>query len=200
MSVYSFVVKGKHTSNDEFRNIHYYEFPFYVPTIVQVQEAVDAIDAAYKTHLRSRMGTGFTYYAFDVRRVDVGEQPTLEYTATSGSWAGLETSEEIPFQNSALVSFKALAAFPRNARTYVFGWTENSNVSGGLVGSGSVTALGQWGAAMLELNITGDLNADKQSVEFGGVPRAVVENNDVTEVIVGNVWATQRRRRRGVGI
>lgn len=200
MSIYQVAVKAVMDSSEDYRNIHHYEFFGYVPDDTQLQEFVDGIDSAYKTYLQASIHSGLEVVAYDVRRVDIGDQPTIEYVATGGSWNGTASGAPLPFQIAALVTFKALAAFPRTTRTYMFPSSVNAVTSVGNIGSGTVTALENWGNAMLEIAITGALNADKQAVQYGGTPRTVTDANDVTIVMANPIWATQRRRRRGVGI
>jgi len=82
----------------------------------------------------------------------------------------------------------------------MFPFPEGVNDSTGKVLPALVTALEDWGDDMLTLAISGDVDADKQAVRFGGDPRVVTDANDVTSVTVSNVWGTQRRRRLGVGV
>lgn len=200
MSIFQITVKGRDSSNNEFRNVHHYEFPFYVPDSTALQEAVDAIDAAYKSNLQSQFSSNITFYAYDVRRVDIGDQPTIELTATGGAWAGTAADNKLPNQVSALCTFKSLTAYPRTTRTYHFPMTEGTNSASGALAATTQGLIEDWAADMLSLDITGQLDADKCAVKYGGDPRVVIDNNDVQVIKVGLIWATQRRRRSGVGI
>lgn len=200
MSIYQIVLKAADNNHNQYRNVHYYEFFNYVPTSTQLQEAVDAIDTAYKSNLQSSLSDDFSFEAYDVRRVDIGDLPTVEYQATAGAWDGTNTSAQLPHQVSALCTFKAQTTFPRTARTYLFGFVEDANNAGGRVEASVLSQISDWADDMLELTITGDLNADKQAVQFGGTPRAVTDSNDLETHSERNNWATQRRRRSGVGI
>lgn len=199
MSIYQIVVKGKAYDSEELRNIHHYEFFNYVPETSQLQELVDGIDTAYKSNLQTAFHDEIDFYEYDVRRVDVGDQPTRTFTATAGTWSGSSTADAIPSQVSAMVTFKALTAFPRSTRTYLFPFGANQLNSDGTVTSGAVNAMKDWADDMLEITITGGLNADKQAVKYGGDPRAVTDSNDLSQRSVKNVYATQRRRKVGVG-
>ena len=200
MSIYQLVVKARFGGSDEYRNVHHYEFFSYVPDVAQQQELVDGVDTAYRTYMETHYSNSLTVYEYDLRRVDIADQPTLTYTATGGAWFGDETSEALPTQDCALSTFKALSTFPRTSRTYHFPMGEVANVGGGTVQSGVITNMELWGNAMLEIDITGALNADKQAVRYGGNPRVVVAHNDLTIATADNVFATQRRRKRGKGI
>ena len=200
MSIYQIVTKGRDSESNEFRNVHHYEFFSYVPTTVQLQEAIDAIDTAYKSNLQLQFDSGVEFYAYDVRRVDLGNLPTVEFQPTAAAWFGTAAGDRIPNQVAALCTWKAQTTFPRTTRSYLFPFGEGSNNAIGRWQTSTLTDIIDFGDDMLELVITGDLNADKQAVEYSGTPRIVSSANDVTEVVVTNKPATQRRRRPGVGI
>ena len=199
MSTYQIVVKAL-TGGTQLRNIHHYQFFQYVPDAAQLQEAVDAVDAAYKSNLQAELHSSVQVYAYDVRRVDLPDLPTIEYQATAGGWFGTETSTKMPNQVSALVTFKAQTAFPRTTRTYHFPMGQDQNTAGGVIAAATLANLEAWAADMLTLDITGALDADKSAVRYASDPRIVVESNDVELYTVTNVWATQRRRKIGIGI
>lgn len=200
MSIYQIVVKAEDQNTNQYRNVHHYEFFGYVPSDTELQEAIDAVDSAYKTNLQSVIDNDFDIYAYDVRRVDLGNLPTIEFTATAGSWSGTNTGATLPHQVSALITFKALTTFPRTSRCYLFGFTEDSNTTAGRVEATTITAIDAFGDDMLSLTITGQIDADKVAVTYGGTPRVVTDENDVTQHASKVNWATQRRRRSGVGI
>lgn len=200
MSIYQIVIKAVDNFATQYRNIHHYEFFNYVPDGTQLQEFVDNVDAAYKSNLQGDISEDHDIYAYDVRRVDVGNLPSVQYIPTAGAWSGTDTSGELPHQVALLVTFKAETVFPRSSRTYLFGMCEGNNSVNGRASSTVISNAEDWAADMLEIEITGALNADKQAVQYGGDPRAVTDNNDLTTYSVNSIWATQRRRRTGVGI
>lgn len=200
MSIFQIVTKASWDSVEQFRNVHHYEFAGYVPDTSQLQEAVDELDAGYKTNLQGHFVNEVQVYGYDVRRVDLGNQPAVEYEPTAGAWNGTVTGNPLPSQISPLVTFKALSTFPRTTRTYLF---PVSNADGSTKGTPTQTLLDSmeaWADDILELDITGGLNADKTAVKYGGSPRAVTDNNEVTVIKCAEVFATQRRRKLGVGI
>lgn len=200
MSIYQIVTKARDASNNQFRNIHHYEFAGYVPTDTQLQEFVDNFDAAHKARLQSVTNENITYYAYDVRQVDVGDLPSREFIPTLGAWDGSNSAAVLPYQVAAIITWKAYSTFPRSTRMYVFGLTENASAAGGVLEAGMVTVLQNLGDDLLTIDITGGLDPDKQAVEYGGDPRVVVDANDVETVMVSPFWGTQRKRRPGTGI
>lgn len=200
MSIYQITVKARWGTAVELRNIHHYEFFGYVPDATQLQEFVDGVDSVYKTDVLAYYPNEITVYGYDVRRVDIGDLPTVEFLATAGSWTGSSGATPLPTQNAALTTFKAPTTFPRTTRTYHFPFSEAALDTTGELETVVQTGLNTWGNNMLEISITGGLNADKVAVSYGGDPRAVTDDNEVETVSTSKVYATQRRRRKGVGI
>lgn len=199
MSIYQITAKGSYLTADQLRNVHHYEFFGYVPTPTELQEAVDAIDTAYKTHLRANFTLAVAMLAYDVRRVDVGDLPTVEFVATAGIWLGTLTGDSLPPQVSGLVTWKAQTPFPRSTRSYLWPMGEGVNDADGEPSPGALSDMADFADDMFSLVITAQIDADKQAVKYGGDPRLVVDSNDVDVKSIANLWATQRRRRRGVG-
>lgn len=200
MSVYSIVAKYNYNALVEFRNIHYYEFFNYVPTTTELQEAVDAIDTAYKSRLQTFFADDVTFTGYVVRRLDVGGLPGSDFTATAGNWSGTNTNDPLPTQVAALVTWKAQTTYPRSTRSFIGGLTEANNGTDGKIQSGLITALENFASDMLSLAITAQVDADKVAVTISGTPPAVTDHNDVSTYSATPIWATQRRRRLGVGI
>lgn len=199
MSIFQFVVKGRDAEGNELRNIHHYDFANYVPDTAQLQSAVDDFDGKYKTNLQGLLHEDIEIYAYDVRRVDTGNLPSNEFVPTAGAWNGTGGTNRMPNQTSALVTFRAQSAFPRTTRTYLFPFTENSNNALGRVDASTISTLQTWANSILSVDVTGGTNGDKVAVEYGGDPRIVVDDNEIETVSTTNIWATQRRRKPGVG-
>lgn len=199
MSIFNIAVKGAFLASDQLRNIHHYSFDGDIPNNAQLQQLVDDIDSVYKTHWQAVMTPQITVNAYDVRRVDIGNQPTIEYQATAGAWAGTNVGQPLPSQVALLVSFKALTTFPRNARTYVFGCSEGFNGGDGRPDGALITAGESFADGLMSVGQVGIGGPDKVTVEYGGVPRVVTAFNILSQRKVAPNWATQRRRRLGVG-
>jgi hypothetical protein len=200
MSIYQMVVKGSAGTGIQLRNIHHFEFPGYVPTPAELEEAAEALATHYETWLVNMFAAQVSIRAIDLRRVDIGDLPTQEYVPDGWPVSGTGTGDMLPTQVSALVIWKAPTTYPRSTRTYVFPMTETASGPVGGIQSANVTALFGFSIDMETLAITGQTDANKVAVEYGGVPRAVILSNPVSAAPVPNVWATQRRRRPGVGI
>lgn len=200
MSIYQIVVKGDLNDDSQLRNVHHYDFPSYVPNTTEIQEAVDAIDGYYKTRLQAIFSDNVDFEAYDVRRVDLANLPAVQFVATAGSWSGSSAIDQMPAQVSALVTFKAQTVFPRTSRAYLFPFTENVSTNDGRILSSTLTSMLNWGLDMLTLPITGQTDAVKVAVKYTGTPPVVTSSNAISTVSTHNNWATQRRRRPGVGI
>lgn len=200
MSIYQIVAKAVWRSASEMRNVHHYEFAEDPPTNAKLQEAVDELDAAYKDHLQGSFPNDLNVYAYDVRRVDLPNLPTAEFIATLGAWSGSSAVDPMPAQLAALVTFKSPQEYPRTSRAYMFPVTETQNDANGQVSDTLVTNLGIWAARIIQLTVATGTNPDKQAVQYGGTPRVITANHDIETFKVSKEWATQRRRRVGVGI
>lgn len=200
MTIYQIVTKALFNTTEEFRNIHHYEFDAGDPSTTEMQAFIDEFDGELKTHVQAYFSSLVSVYAYDVRRVDVGDLPTIEYIPTAGAWNGTDTSDPLPPQNAAMVTWKALTAFPRTTRSYMFPFTGGSTSSEGIMTGTARTALQTWANAIIFITPSGGMDGDKICVEYGGDPRAVVAHNDVATVTVKAVYRTQRRRTYNVGI
>lgn len=200
MSIYQFVVKGSLSDGTELRNVLHYEFTGYTPNTTELQEAVDDLDDHYKSNLQSYFTDNLTMGEYEVRRVDIGDQPASDFTVTGGTWAGSNVSDQLPAQLAVLVSGSSGTAFPRTVRSYLFPFTSANITGDGLVLAAARTAAGAWGTDSQELAITGQLNANRVAVKYGGDPRAVTDSNQIKTASGKSKFATQRSRRLGVGI
>ena len=200
MSIFQVAVKGSLGTGIQLRNIHHYEFFGYTPDATILQEFVDNLDAAYKTNLQALFANEVTVRAYDVRRVDVGNLPAVEFVPTAGAWSGTETANNYPAQVSVLVTFKAPTAYPRTTRTYLFPMSVDQATINGDPAAGTITACNAWADAMFTIDVTGAIDPDKVAVKYGGDPRVVIDSNDVLTRIVNPVYSTLRSRKPGVGI
>lgn len=200
MALYQLVVKGNSSDGNQLRNVHYYNIAGSTLDAAQQQELVDAVDFVYKSLLQSIFSDNVAIYAYDVRQVDLPDLPAIEYIATDGAWGGTENSDQLALQLCALTTFKSQTVYPRSSRTYHFPLTEFSNSGDGRLDPTSQTIFGAWADAMLELPIIGGINPQKATVKFGGDPRVVTDFNILQSNITARNFATQRRRKRGVGI
>lgn len=199
MSLYEIKVISRYGTTSEMLNRHYYEFPAYVPTTAQLQEAVDEIDGHYKTFFQSYLGTDIQYGEYTTRRLDVASLPEAAFVATAGIWFGTETLNLLPLQNCLLPTWKGVTAYPRASRVYISGFTEAANGGTQTPISALLTAAIAWGLVLVTLTITGGNNAVKMAVNRDTMPVPTGQFNPVTAVTCGDAWYTQRRRRPGVG-
>jgi hypothetical protein len=181
------------------RNVVHYEFPTTVPSPAQLQAFVNVLDNDYKDNLQTPLSPNVSIHSYDVRRVDIGDQPTLTLTPAAGAWVGGSTGEQLPEQLAALVTWRAFSTFPRTTRSYIFPFTEADNTGNGNLSAASLAFLEAFALDVMSILYEAGLSANKVAVEYGGTPRVVVASNAVTTREVSPHWATQRRRRLGVG-
>lgn len=200
MSIYQVVHKGQYGNTAQTRYVWHYEFPGYVPTAPELQEFVDNLDGILDELFKPLLSSQWSSIAYDVRRVDVGDLPTVEYVATTQPWNGSSSSSLLPRQTALLVRWAAPTAYPRTARTYFAGWPESANDTNGTAVLAITAAAALVGSAMEEIEVTGQVDAQKTTVQYGGTPRVVTDSNQVFYVSTAATWRTQRRRVPGVGI
>lgn len=200
MSIYQFTVVGNTPGPNALRNIHHYEFPGYVPSTAELEEAMQAFADAHEELLRAQHPVSVTYSSIEYRRVDVGDLPTAEFIPDGWPFSGSASGNQLPPQVSALLTWKAASAFPRSTRTYLFPFSTLTTSTTGTILLAVRTVLENFANAVEELDVTGNPPAQKVAVAYAGDPRAVVDSNAVSATVPDSVFATQRSRRYGVGI
>lgn len=200
MAIYQVVCKARSPLPTEFRNVHHYDSGAVVLDTAQQQLLANTIDDDYKSNLQAVLSTSIEFYAYDIRRVDIASLPAIEYVPGAGVWTGSAVGDKLPEQIAALLTMKAQTTFPRTTRTYLFGFVESENGSSGSIASNLLSAINLWAADVQTLTITGPITLAKVAVKYTGSPPAVTAFNEVFPSPAGSSWATQRRRRRGVGI
>lgn len=200
MSIYQFTIKGNAATFAALRNVHHYEFPGYVPTQDEYEECAQGLADAYATYLFDTFSNQVDFNSIDIRRVDVGDLPTANFIPSGWPDTGNATAVMLPPQVSAVVTWKSPFEFPRSTRTYLFPFTSSALTTLGFITSSVLTALDNFGLALEELAITGQVDAQKVAVKYAGDPRVVTASNIVFQTNATNIYATQRSRRYGVGI
>jgi len=199
MSIYRVTVKALFNGPEDQFNVHHYEFPGYVPDETQLQEFVDNIAAVYEEQILQYHTALVSYEAIEVRRVDVGDLPSVDLIPDGWPVAGAATAPTQAPQVAALVVWKAATAFPRSTRSYLPVFFSAAVGPQGQVASAIRTVLAGFATIMEEIDITGDPPAQKVAVQYGGDPRVVVASNLVTAAPIPTAWGIQRRRRVGSG-
>lgn len=199
MSIYQVTWKGLEFDSSQLRNVWHYEFFQYVPDLTQRQDFIDNLDILNKAQLQNFFHDEIDILGYDMKRVDVGGLPTEELIPTAGLWSGTASGDALPAQCSLLVTWKTATFYPRTTRTYLWPFTANNLSAGGILPTANVAALETWANAMLQIEVTGAGNPDKVAVQYGGTPRAVTDHNSLDTYVVNRVYATQRRRKAGVG-
>lgn len=200
MAIYRVTVKAFHNSTDAQFNVHHYEFPGYVPSETERQEFVDNLADAYETVTIPNTSAVVDFNEIEIRRVDIGDQPSEVLVPDGWPVSGGGTGNSLPPQICAMLRFKAPTAFPRSGRVYLQSYTTAHNNSIGRILAATVSELDAMALLLEEIEVTGQVDAQKVAVTYGGNPRAVVDSNVLFAVGSRNIWQTQRRRTPGVGI
>jgi len=199
MSIYQVVAKGLAFNTDQLRNVHHFEFPSAVPDNPDLQALVNGLDTAYKFNLQDFFHDEIEFYAYDVRRVDVADLPSVEFIAGGEAWFGTANDDALPAQVSALVTWKTTTAYPRSTRAYLFPFAAGKLSAGGLIPTINMADIEAFAGDVLNITAPGAVDPIKVAVKYGGTPRVVTDSNEVTSYIVSRNYATQRRRKAGVG-
>lgn len=199
VSIYQVTLKGIIDGTDEVRNVHHYEYSGYVPNTAELQDLVDVLDGHYKTDMQAGFGANVTFYAYDVRRVDLAGLPANQFIPTGLSWAGTSAADALPSQIATVVTWKAQTTFPRTTRSYLFPVGEGNNTIAGRPTSAWLTIVNTWAPKIINLVTIATPDPVKVAVQYTGTPPFVVTSNPVTTAVASQTWGTQRRRRPGVG-
>lgn len=199
MAIYQVTVKGTLSGSGALRNVAHYLFPDYDPDSTQKLAFVNELDSKIKNRLQTLFHTGVQVNTYGMRRVDSPNQPEIDVTPTAGAWFGTLAGNQLPEMNSALVTWKAFAQFPRTTRTYMFPFSVAASTSTAGLTAGALTQLNSYATDMLNIVVSGAATAQKVAVKFTGTPRVVTSFNVVTAAAVAGRFRTQRRRRLGVG-
>lgn len=183
---------------NEWRNVIHYEFPSYVPTTGELQEAVDELDGDYKTGFQAIWPNEFGMDQYEARRVDLPDLPSAFFTATAGTWIGTASQDLLPLQTALLVTWKAPTAFPRTTRSYLPAGTEADNDTQGDPNPALITIANAFAVAVINLSITAQVDARKVAVKYTGTPRSVTTSNTIVTFVTKTVWASVRKRRIGI--
>jgi hypothetical protein len=159
-------------------------------------------DAQFATACRTELDNAYGYFddqladgvSFDSIEIFniTQDVPVGEYTWPTLS-AGGSASDVLPEQTALLVTFSTAAA-RSVGKKFLGGWTEGNNDSDGTIASSLLTLILSYISTILSGFAAGDL-------DFEAGHWSVINETFVPWLagLVDDVWATQRRRRPGVG-
>lgn len=199
MSIYRVTVKAEWDGSDDQFNVHHYEFPNYVPDDTELQEFVDNLGDLHETYVVPYCTSVITYNSIEVRRVDVGNLPSAELIPDNFPIAGTATGVSMPPQVAVMLRFSAPQAYPRSGRVYLPVMAASQLGSTGRTVAGLIAIMDTFGQALEEIAVTGQVDAQKVAVTYGGTPRVVTASNVLFQAPTRNIFQTQRRRTPGVG-
>lgn len=200
MSIYRITVKAAHAFGGAQYNTHHYEFPGYVPTEEEAEEACQNLADAYEEALLTVFSEQVAFSEIEYRRVDVGNLPTAVYIPTGWPVTGGSVQASLPHQVAAVCRWVGITEFPRSSRIFLPSFTAGSLGGGGFISTGAVIAVDTLAIALEQLEVTAQPDAQRVAVHYSGDPSAVVASNLVSARPTQNVWGIQRRRRPNVGI
>lgn len=149
------------------------------------------VDKMY-SFISSAMPDGMTFA--DINVFNVTQNKPLGSYPWNTQVAGGQAADELAAQTAAFI--RGTTGFSRNwARKFIGPFTENSNYPGGLIGTPLMNALTNFGAEWLSTTYAGLTN------DFAPVVRYAYAGTweQITGIVLTNIWATIRRRRVGRG-
>lgn len=177
-------------------NTWHYDFP---DTAYTNGNAVrDAISGTYTDHIRGILSTNFQFLGIRMRNIEVADFPSVPFMLTT-PWAGLGNTEMLPPHDAGIVGFRSILQRPNRARKYIPGLGEDMQ-SQGVLTTSAINALGSFAGDMRVLTVAGLGEFTLLAVRKSPVTGLAVEWNELNESYVPLGVATQRRRKRGIGI
>lgn len=200
MSIYRITIKARHSTSGAMYNIHHYEFPGYVPEQTEAEEMLQGLVDIMEEEWLTYVSDDVVFSEVEYRRVDIGDQPTAVFVPAGWPINGSDVNNCLPHQVAAVMRWVGDTEYPRSARAYLPVFGADALSAAGLISLTVQTALN--GAAPLyeEIPVTGQVDAQKVAVQYGGDPRVVTAANIVSARNVDPSWGIQRRRRAGRGI
>ena len=199
MSIYRVTIQAEYDGTEDQFNVHHYQFPSYVPSGVELEEFVDNLAAEYDSRVLGFTTGVVEFKAIEVRRVDVGNLPSAILIPATWPAFGTNASGSLPPQICAMLRFTSPSAFPRTGRVYLQTFGKDQCTDFGRILAARVTSLDALALALEEIEITGQVDAQKVAVKYGGSPRVVIDQNVLFQTATRNIFQTQRRRTVGVG-
>lgn len=159
-------------------------------------------NAGFMTDVALRLDTAYGQFAHEVT-TDLEFIDIEFYNVTQDVWMGTEgwpvrtfgtnVAEELPAQVAALVTFRT-ATTQHPGKKFLGGYTEDVNAGDGVISAGGVTSLL---AYIVQMMLT--LVIESNAVYWGNYNYTIPRWAVWVAGAVDTVWATQRRRKPGIG-
>lgn len=200
MSIYRITVKASHSTGGAQYTTHHYQFPDYVPTAGELLEVVQGLADIFEETLLALFFSGVTFQEIEARRVDIGDQPTEILVPDGWPIVGTGAGNSFPSVVAAVLRWTAPTEFPRSGRVYLPSFIVGAGGSGGGLSTAVLAVMDTAALAMEEIAVTGQVDAQRVAVHYGGDPRAVTAFNLLFARPTHPQFGVQRRRRAGRGI
>lgn len=181
------------------KNVTYWQLPD--NQALTVQTFADNLRGTYVTHgVAAILSSTWTLNSITVRQMDGGGAFSQQIAFALGTLAGSDAADLLPYQNALLVSTGFLGAKPNRGRIYFGGLTEGANAALGTATLGVRDAFEDMVETWRDGVATGAGNAFLRIARPNFTLNNWTLNNPVESVVARVQWATQRRRRPGVGV
>jgi hypothetical protein len=179
-------------------NVTYWQFPDNLADTLQ--DFANSLRASYVTWVDDAFHTSWTYQSITCRQMDGGGAFTTLVVPTSGALAGTNTNNLLPYASALLISTGFLGPKPNRGRIYFGGLTEESNNLDATIFSTHRTNFEGLVKAWRDGLTTSQGSCFLRIARPNFTANNWTLNNPVESVIARTQWATQRRRRPGVGV
>lgn len=179
-------------------NVMYWQLPD--NQAATIQGFADALRTSYVDNVEAVLSSSWTLESITVRQMDGGLPFSQEIAFTAGALAGDSNAAIIPAQCALLVSTSVLGGKPNRGRIYFSALTVSANTNNGRVLSTTGLLFEDLVEEWRDGLDTGAGNAFLRIARPNFSLNDWTLDNPVETVIHRSIWATQRRRRPGVGV
>lgn len=193
------VVLDQLVDTEVIKNVTYWQLPD--NQTATLQGFADNLRGTYVVpDVIASLHTSWSLQSLTVRQMDGGGAFSQLITFGLGALSGTAIEHLLPTQDALLISTGFLGPKPNRGRIYFGGLTEAANEAGGVTNATVRGLFRQMVEIWRDGVATGAGNAFLRIARPDFLNNTWTLNNPVESVIARGFWATQRRRRFGVGV
>jgi hypothetical protein len=188
------VVPKQSWLGQETRNVLYYSAPDNLTPTQKLTLCTNIADV-WDEHIRGFLVDDWSMYAFDVRRVDIAAQPTLEFVPAGFPMIGGAVTDSVATQVALLATYSAATPRPNRGRSYLCGLNEGE-ITNSLWNFDTIVFFNEFVTALRNPEYASGQNAAQHIARWNASNTAISLSNPVSGGQCSNLPATQRSRRR----
>jgi len=163
-------------------------------TSADFQDLADQLAAAYEAQINA-FDDGYQLLSMSMRIPDGSGTPFA--TIGDVAFTGLGSGDPLPCTQAVVANTTSATARPNRGWTFFSGWNEAANSTTGAIITGTLTAVGNIVAAILNINEENSKAAAWVTVRLEGSPQTVAAFNAGQNVSLSSVWRYLKSRRSG---